>query len=71
MSTKDFLNEVFAKENQAKPESDLYAVDIEKLKEHNVKFIMVRESQTPLRKEDMKNLILEEDPSRIKVFKVF
>jgi hypothetical protein len=70
-NSKDFLNQVFAKEKQVKPGSDLYAVDMEKLLERKVKFVVVRESLTPLKKGDMKNLILEEDPQRIKVYKVF
>jgi hypothetical protein len=72
-NSKDFLNEVFAIQDQAKPGTDMYAVVLEKLRERNVKFIIVRELQTPLKlkKGDMGSAILEEDPLRIGVFQVF
>jgi hypothetical protein len=69
--SKDFLKQFFSEKNLAQQEEDFYNVDTEKLWQHNVKFIIVRESLTPLKKDDMRNYILEEDPSRIKVYKVF
>jgi|GEM_PF-5691893 len=78
--SKDFLNEIFSEENKTEPRKNGFKVDVDKLAEKNVKYIVVHESHTLLevihtpleaKIDDIGCLVIEEESSKIKVFQSF